>query len=221
MNQVSKRVWLFQFFAIFAQASVLEFQGTPVSTVYASGYDVKIYGTAKLNLGEAETRDLFVTGAGIRKKKLGFLYVNVYVAASYIDTPDGISESDPMETIKATRSKAMQLTLVRDLSANQIRSGFEDALDVNGVDLDMPGIKHILNEITFDMNAGSVVSIIAYSAQVNGRTVDTILIETPQKNIVASGNDLSYHFWKVWFAIPVDDGMKALKPQLMKKPTKP
>ena len=70
----------------------------------------------------------------------------------------------------------------------------------NNVDLDSPGVKDLLANITFDMPAQSTTSIVGY---VDG-AVDAAFIET-STGYTASAQDkgLSLNFWRVWFGIPV------------------
>ena len=196
--------------------SLLEFEGSPSQVITVGNIKVPVYAEARVHVGNAPSSGfpVYLTGAGIRVKQIVFVDTNLYATSSYVDNTSGISKTDPLGSLARNNVKALSLTLLRDLSADEIRSSFEDALMANNVDLDSPGVKELLSKITFDMPAQSTTSIAGF---VDGHS-DSAFIET-STGYKASAQDkgLSLNFWRVWFGIPVDDGMKALKANLIGK----
>lgn len=197
----------------FAGAAIFETQGNPVKTITSGTQSVPVYRDGTLRVG-GQTFTMHLTGAGLRKKKLGFVNVDVYVAASYVDLSTGISPADPITSVKASDARVMKLTLTRDLSASQIKTGFEDCLVANGADLKEPNLKGILDQLTFDMPKGAEVLISSYR-KVSGSKDEFLYIEMPAKDITGGGPELGVTFWRNWFGIPADDGLKVLKAALV------
>lgn len=194
--------------------SVIRFLGDPDPEleIKVGQITVPVYREAELTVGDpAVIHHLYLTGAGIRAKRILFSKVNVYTAANYIDNPP-ISQDQPLDTLQNTKAKAMYLTALRDLTADQIRSSFEEALDVNGVDLTEPSMADLIAELTFDLPIESNGTIVGYTNYEG----DHVLIEAPDREIYKVGPDLSFNFWRVWFGIPVDEGMARLKEKLVK-----
>ena len=104
-----------------AEASIVKFEGAPETY---SG--VKIYPEAKVQTpGKWVT--LKLSGRGIRSKLGGFL--KLYVISSYVEDTTTLRRAPtPMDGIRQQNVKALQLTMLTTLSAETIRSAFEQAL---------------------------------------------------------------------------------------------
>ena len=179
----------------------------PVGPAAKNINGVGVHREADIKLPGGTTR-VYLTGAGLRKKKLAVIPVNVYVMASYLDTKEPITRSNPMESIARSRVRAVRMTLTRNVTARQIRESFEDSLDANGIDLEAPPIRKLLDSITFPVADGTNVDIIA--------TGDEVLVDVPNHPRVSStGSGLGVDFWKMWFGVPVDSQMGTLKQELM------
>lgn len=209
---------LFVTFLIYANADaaepILKFIGEPSSAISAGGLMVPVFDEAKgfYPGGPVDGTPLFLTGAGIRRKKVSFVTVDVNVAASYIDSTGGISQNDPLGTLSNTEVKAMALTMVRDVTADQIKSSFTDALKANQVDLNKPGIKKLINEITFGAAKGETVMILGLGKN----QPEKVILETSTgKHIEASDDGVSLDLWRCWFGTPVDSLMADLKKKLI------
>jgi hypothetical protein len=194
-------------FSFNAPAALLEGVGTPAQTLEG----VKIYPEAKVKIGP-RTVDLKLTGAGLRKKKVVIINAKVYVAASYIDSPKGLDPKDPMKGIVASKVKALQLTLMRDLSAEKIRDSFRDSLASNQVDVKNPAIERTFAKITFDVKEGSTITLVGYEKAGGGSQVVTW--ELPGLTITDEAPGLADMFWKIWFGNPADGGLEKLKAEL-------
>lgn len=177
----------------------------PIGAPVGSMEGVDSYGAVSV---VDSTETAYRTGEGVRNKPVGISEVKVYVANSYIDSNGGIPFSDPLGTLAHTNLKVMVLTMLRDVTADQIRSGWEESLTANNIDLGDPGIKSILDQITFDIASGTEVDII-------GRGDDLIEIQAGDHHFYSIREPgLTLNFWKSWFGEPCDAGMDDLKHQL-------
>lgn len=196
--------------------AAFEFVGDPYKTISVEGVEVPIYREVDVTLGETTTR-LYLTGSGIRAKKVIFTKYNVYVIASYIDSPIAVDPSNPMQSVENSSVKLLHLTLVNNVTADQIRGGFEDSLNANNVSLEDPGIQKLMSEIDFDLAQRETTVFIGYH-EPDG--TQTILTESPQKVFRSNSLDLADNFWKCWFNIPVDAYMAELKKELIGPPSR-
>ena len=195
-------------------ASSIEFTGTPITTITAGNLNVPIYKEALVKVGDSTTaQKVYLTGAGVYRKKIVFIEEDVYVAASYLDTPTGITTADPLQSIFPTKLRVMYLTILRDLTPSQIRGHFEDGLDANSVDLNDPPVQRLLNQVNFNLVSGNTNLIIG--------TVDgpnqTLFIRVPTKEFTSTSPVHSDDFWRIWFGVPFDDEMGFLRQALIGK----
>src|SRR2546421_9585559 len=51
---------------------------------------------------------------------------DLYVAASYAEDAKAVAAGDPLEALKKSKSKALQLTFLRDIPADKMRGAFID-----------------------------------------------------------------------------------------------
>jgi hypothetical protein len=207
-------VWsLGVFLGLSAQAAMLEFQGTPLKKFDESGLQIPFYGEAILKLAgitpPAGVR-LQATGAGLREKKIVFLNVNVYLASHYTDGLAKLPE-EPMDAIRKTKYRALQMTMLRDLSAEKIRDAFTDSLKSNAVDTESPGMASLLKQISFDVKKGQTITFAAFPLP-NGS--QGVLYELAGQSFRAEGPGLADQFWSIWFGKPADGGLERLKKAL-------
>jgi len=135
------------------------------------------------------------------------------VAASYLDNPLGFPNPDePLPTVQSAKVKMIYLTMVRDVSEDQIRSAFEESLDVNGIDLNDPSVRALLDSLSFDLPIGTTAAVVGYHSL---KRPEYVYGEVFDKKFLHSGEDLSFKLWRVWFGVPVDDGMRKLKASLV------
>jgi hypothetical protein len=188
--------------------AAVEFTGAP-QQVSVSGITIPVYPTAKVD-GE----ELKLTGYGTRAKQIFLgLKANVYVAASYSTQP--LESTNPMESVKAAKAKVIQLTFVRNLTSDEIRTSFEEALDKNGVDLNATPIQNIFAQFAFSLKAGQTVTLTG--TQNATGSMEKLVIEVPGKTAQEEGKELATDFWRIWLGIPVDAEMGELKKALVGK----
>lgn len=195
-------------------ASIFRFLGTPASHVSVEGLKVPVYSSGWVNL-ESLNAQVYLTGHGVYAKPLGLLSVNIYHVAHYLDSTTGFSTpTDPLSDIDRAQSFALCFTYLRSLTADQIRNSFEQMLAVNSVDITEPAIAKSLGDLTFRVNKGDTSVLIGHS---EGRFIQWLHLETGSLLAMNSADFLATDFWRVWFAVPYDSGMKRLKQLLIGK----
>ncbi len=211
-------IFVFSPFIQNLEASTVTPKGDAVATLKSGAVSVPVYKNVDLTLdGATAATPLFLTGDGIRVKTILFDF-NVYTAVNYISTdPSSIdARQDKNKILDAVRNspvKLLEMTMLTDLSAADIRSAFKEALRDNAVDVAAPAVAGLLKAINFPFPTGQKISIIGF-AKADGTEV--VQVELPgQPAIVASGANLASDFWKVWFAKPADDNLAKLQDQLI------
>jgi hypothetical protein len=202
------------FIPSFASASLVEFVGEPSHVIKESGVEVPVYQEARVQLDTHKSQPLYLTGSGIYIKKVAFIKAKVYAAVSYIDTPSGISKDKPLDTIAGSRSKVIQMTLFRHVSADQIQENFRKALKANQVDMEAPVIKGMFAHLNFDVEAGQTITFIS---RTDTRGLDHLVVEGGPETYTAQADELGLTLWKMWFGNPKDQGTATLKADLIGK----
>lgn len=197
-----------------ARASSIEFVGDPIQIIVSGQSRVPIYNEARVRVGDSETSiPVYLTGAGIYRKKIVFFDEDIYVASSYLDTPEPISSSDPLGSVFKSKVKVMYLTILRDLTPLQIRSHFEEGLDGNNVSLEDPAVQALLDEIDFPLLKADSALLIGDS----GGALQRLHATVPDKEFYSENLSLADDFWRIWFGISVDNGFANLKANLIGK----
>ncbi len=209
MKKMSLLVTYSFFLAQSLIASVAEFKGA-VKTVDISGKAVKVYSNLTLTTANGPTQ-LKLTGYGIRQKSIGFVKLNIYLATSYIDEETILSPSNPIDSLKNAKGRVIVLDLLRTLTAADIRTSFEEALDINAVDVNSKAIQSVFSKFTGDLKEGDRILLASYPGE---RSLETLVIELPKTTIQETANLLGLDFWKIWFGEPVDALMGELKSKL-------
>lgn len=195
--------------------SIVEFNGTP-EKIDVSGTQMQVYPQAALTTPTGVT-PLKLTGYGIRQKSVAFINVNVYFATNYVDESITLNPQSPIDSLKDAKGRVILLDMLRTMSAQDIRAAFEEALDVNGVDVNSKEIQSLLSRFQGDLYAGNRIVISSYPGE-NG--LENLVVELPKGTLSEAGNFLGLDFWKIWFGEPVDTLMGELKTRLVgvKKP---
>ena len=194
----------------FSWGSVVELQGNPTD-IDVSGTPMKVFPQATLTTPKGNT-NLKLTGYGIRQKAVAFVHVNVYLATSYVDESINLNNSSPVDSLKDAKGRVILLDMLRTMTAQDIRTAFEEALDVNGVDVNSKEVQSLFSQFTGDLHAGDRIVVASYPT--GEGTVETLILELPKKTLTESGNLLGLDFLKIWFGEPVDELMGELKAKL-------
>jgi hypothetical protein len=199
--------------AIPGYASLIEGVGIPSQTFDESGVKVPVFAevTPKAADLPPTVAKLYLTGAGLREKKVTLFHVNVYIAASYIDNASALSPAAPMDGLQKSKVNALQLTFLRNLSAEQVRGAFLESLKKNGADTTNPAIQEVLQKIDMELPKGSTMTLLG----VSGIGKETLWLETTKGLIHVEGPGLATQFWRIWFGEPADGGLEDLKKKLL------
>lgn len=190
----------------------IQFSGTPINYVIG-GSSLDIYPQASVTLPTGEQVEFNLSGKGLRQKWLGIIKVNGYVAIHYLDNPSVLSAQDPIGSLSQAHRRLMVLHMLQNVSAEDIRAEFDDALDINGVDLNSPEIKSLREQTTYSLKAGERAYLVGH--EVAGDSFENLLIYAPGKTITERGSTLVSDVWKTWLGIPMDQEMAALKKSLL------
>lgn len=202
-------------------ATVVTPKGDPALTVGTAAVPVVAYSSVALQLdGATALTELFLTGAGNREGLFGMLPYGVvnYISVDPASIAAGEEKSKLLDTVRNSETKLLQMTMLMDLSAKQIRNAFKDALRANAVDLNDPAIAGLLEKITFPFKTGLQVNIIGYQKDAH---TEVVRVEVAgQESLVGEGENLARNFWKIWFGKPVDDKMGDLQVKLIQQISK-
>lgn len=158
--------------------------------------------------GGAKEYPIYLTGAGIRRKKVVIVTVNVYAAAHYVSTP----KTSTADGVFRSQAKVMRFTMLRDVSADQLRDAFIESMKVNGVDIQNdPFWSQLFARLDVSVAAGQVIT---FAGVTDDQGMDHLIISGP-KTVTAKGVGIVNTFWRQWFGIAADDGIAELKPQLL------
>lgn len=191
--------------------SAVTFTGEPVRTVTAGGRSVSVFPGAQVVLEGESAREVFLTGAGVRQKRV-IVNVPVYIATSYLESEEGISRSDPLGSVAANATKVLQITLVRALSGDEVRGAFSESLRENGLDPEEPGMARIFAALPETIAAGDVITIVGYDL---AGDEEAVRMEIGGNAVTSTGPDLAQRLWTIWFGVPSDAGLEALKTSLI------
>lgn len=192
-------------------SKLIEDMGKPARVFDESGVKVSVFPEVHPTAAGVTTPKLFLTGAGVRRKKFALFNVNIYIVSSYTDTVQKLPAEDPMSALDRNKVKALQLTFLREVSGDIVRKAFVESLKSNGADPESPALAAILNKLDMPMPKGSNLTLLGYQ---NGKN-ETLVFETPNgKTLTTEGPGVASQFWKIWFGKPADSGLENLKPEL-------
>jgi hypothetical protein len=216
MNRWTTFGWVGAFLLVLAgpgHAAIARYAGAR-ELVKVSGLEVPIFPEARLT----GTKPLYLTGKGLREKKVAFFTANVYVAASYVDSPEfaKLPKDAPLEQARAkviaSRTKMLQLNFVRDVGADKIREAFRETLKNNDIPTDNDSeAGKMLAQIQDEMKKGQQITLLGTGAP----GAQTLKIELPTKMIEAKGPYIADNFWKIWFGKSHEEAINKLQLQLL------
>lgn len=187
------------------------FVGSP-ERISAQGFEIPVYPSAEV-VDNGETYELPLTGRGIRQKRVIFVDVDVYLAASYVVREHLPLRDTPLRKIQESPFEVMQLTFVRNVSGSDIQNSLRESLTANGVDTNRPGIQSIFQQFSGGILSGQTFLIL--SRQRRNENHESVIIATPAGSHTVSGDNLGGDLWRAWFGTPADDGLSRLRSRLI------
>lgn len=197
-------------------APLIQFEEKPLQTIEISEQKVFIYSNGTLSAAGKKT-PLFLSGYGVRTKKVIVVKVKAYLMAHYLDTPEKLSPIDGVEKIKQAKVKAFVMTFLRDIPREKILNSFNEALEKNAVDISESKIAALIQKLSVDYSQGSTLTVIS----VSDSGTDTVFFDSQTTQGQETGPDLGNRLWLAWFGKPVDSGIESLQPYLLGKPFVP
>jgi hypothetical protein len=172
--------------------------------------NLNLAATSFIAKGQTATLDgiaLNLAKSGIRQKTI--FRINVYRASLFTATKPTAELS--LDTLLAMPAFALRLDFMRDVKSEELVKGFEDALKANNVpeSLAIAQFKNTLKSRP-EIKKGQKITIAV------NRTLNMFICEQEnQTPIILKGDDsLFRHIFSMWFGIPADSGLAALKKSL-------
>lgn len=201
-----------------AGASVLDFKPGD-----ASIEEVKLSREAVLTLPDSDAKSVSLKPyvKGLRKKKVALFWAKVYVGQIFSSTalspPKSIAEA--YDALSKQPTVAITLTFVRHVTADQMKSAFEDSFETNGIDSkNDPGLKPLFDilkkagdiydkqTLAIILTKGTAGSEMLYLENGKGELQSTKAEKGTQAKIL-----------KLWVGKPADSGMERLHEQFLGK----
>jgi hypothetical protein len=180
--------------------------------VSAGEYDVPVHPEALLTQGDWRF-EMFLTGYGVRKKRVVFIDVDVYFSAHYLTKPARSISADPISHIRNSQAECLILTILRDLSGDDIKNSLRQSLQLNNIDPNRAEFVSIFDQLGRGARSGEQILLLSYTHPDTGN--DSVYAVMPDGAREVTGRDIGLWLWHVWFGIPVDDWMRVLKSQLV------
>lgn len=179
------------------------------------GVNISKSATAKFEKSETQ---LGTVGGGLRWKKVLLSKVKVYVAQILVSSPERFVKKDKeaLKSLDDSEMVALQMTFLRTVEADKVQTSLRDAFSVNKVDMTTPAIKNFLSAVSKggDATAGGNLTILIRKHTDGSETL--IYEDTAGKQTHITGErGLTQKVFTVWLGIPSDDGVAALKKDLL------
>lgn len=192
-----------------SEIKALHLIGKP-TMVTVDNYSIPVYPSMSVDTTDT-TYSLGLTGYGIRQQTVVIVTVNVYLAASYVTQEQLPIGSDVLRKLSQAPVKILQMTLVRDVSGDQLKSALSDALIANDIDPEDPSLVSLFSPLSNGLTAGETTLTIAYSTS----SMDTVISVTPKQSQTVSRAGMGMDLWKMWFGVTPDSESLALKNALL------
>lgn len=201
--------------SVLAQAALLTFEdGAKV----LNGVNLKATATLNDKDGRPTPLKLEILGAGLRTKQVLIAEVKVYVAQLFSDNKAGFSRdaNTGLSTLVQSSSRvALKLDMLRTVSAASLVTSFKEALAANNYALDAE-LTNALGLMEKGADATSGKSITLLMTKDGGKT-NLYYEDTKGVTVSMSASpEMMKKIMSIWLGKPVDDGLDALKTQMLK-----
>jgi hypothetical protein len=138
-----------------------------------------------------EANGYYLTGTGVRQKKVAFITADVYVISHYMrDLPPTKSKR---AVVDSEVDKMFALRMVRDVTIDQIQGALREAYAMNGYD-DRAKIDAFVAVFTRPLTKNSSVTI-----RYNAASKTTTVSATGAAPVTVPGVDFMTATWSIWF----------------------
>jgi len=169
---------------------------------------------------EGQSFRLFPVGKGLRTKAVVFVQVNVYNGELFVNDPATFkkSEVEALTSLDQQKAVAIQLHFLRNLDALTIQKSFKECLALNGVNLEDPSIKLLLNALVQggDIKKDLTLTILG-TRMADGSELVSYEATSGQANVVKGSTGFIHNVFSIWLGKTSDLGMTRLKHELLQK----
>lgn len=159
-------------------------------------------------------------GSGLRTKKVLMAKVKVYVAQLLVTNANRFSTAPEMAlaSLDDSDTVVMNLTFLRRVEAEKVRTSFLEALNINKVSLTSSAIADFLKavETSGDALEGKTF-VVAIHKNSDGTEILTFEDSLGKVTTIKGEKGLTNSIFSMWLGIPADDGLATLKEQLLGK----
>lgn len=168
---------------------------------------------------DGKESQLGTVGAGLRWKKVLLTKVKVYVAQLLVSSPARFIKKDheALKSLADSDVVALQMSFLRTVEADKVQTSFRDALAANKVDLSSSAIKTFLGAVQKggDATAGGHLTILIKKYSDGSEAL--IYEDTNGKQTtIMGGRGFTEQIFSIWLGHPSDDGVAALKNDLLR-----
>lgn len=204
--------------ATFSQASLLTYEaGSQVLN------GVNLNKTAAINDAKGAPTDvkLDILGAGLRTKTVLVVEAKVYVAQLFSDNKAAFNRdaNAALASLVQNSSRiALKLDMLRTVSANSLVTSFKEALAANNISLDaeLTNVLSLMQQ-SADATSGKSISLLLVKDSKNSNKTNLYYEDTKgELKSVVGTPELAGKILAIWLGKPADDGLAALKTQLLK-----
>lgn len=199
--------------ADFALAALLEIKVNPDKIKEKMIEKVKISSSATWSNANKKI-DLKTVSSGLRRKKVAFLNVSVYVAEWFIQDTKIWAQS--IDDLKSLAPVAMRLTFVRNVESDKIEGAFRESLRSNKIKIEDPPIKEFLAAII----AGGEIKpqeTLTFLGHFNDDGSETLFYESNSNKVteIRGPSGFLKKIFSLWFGETEDPNLIELKKALL------
>lgn len=186
--------------------------------------DVKIAASSTLETPKGKV-ELKPVAHGIRKKKVFALAtVRVYVLEFLSANPQLLNKHEDkiLASLKDSGIVELRLTMSRDLTGKKIVESFNEALEVNSVDIKnlSPELKQVMDEVSgiSEFKTGDTFTLLA-SWKDAAENQASLFIQKPDGSVktITGHEKFIVDLFSIWFGKPADGKLGELKKALLKQ----
>lgn len=208
-----------------------EVSGIPPKTTPPSTYPMakEVLGAQKLEgqvlldrlvlSGGGRDLELQPLGAGVRKKHLFLVKVDVYVAqllGSDLTNFNKLDSESALNSLVFSSGMAMRMTFLRTVSADKMEESFRSACEANGVDPSKGSFVPFLATVKQGVAMKKGDSILVWGVKESGK--DVIYYQVGGKTSRVDGEPgFLRQVFSLWMGKPVDRGMENLQKEILGK----
>ena len=156
-------------------------------------------------------------GYGLRKKKIAFISVKVYVAQLFGSDENSYarSENKALSSLAAMKASAIQMNFLHDVSAEKLSSAFQESFEERGLDKDPSVIKFLAAvKSSGDVADGEIIRIAAEKLN-DGK--EEIAYEDPKGKVtkVAGSAGFIQNVYSLWLGKTDEGALEDLREALV------